>query len=108
LRERLLKRMAKVIREQDKLLRVFIERVKAAHPEARVYLIGSRARGDNLPYSDYDVLIILPKVDDRIETITRLRRLKPLGLNLDLLVLEESETRDPLVKKMLEGAKRLA
>ena len=29
----------------------------------RLVLFGSRARGDNNPYSDYDVLVVLPEKD---------------------------------------------
>jgi predicted nucleotidyltransferase len=38
--------------------------VRDFHPE-RIYLFGSRARGDSGPDSDYDVLLVLRELTDR-------------------------------------------
>lgn len=36
--------------------------VEALRPE-QIYLFGSRARGDNQPDSDYDIMVIVPRSD---------------------------------------------
>ncbi len=104
MRGRLLRAMAERLRRGDELLAEYVERIAERFPEARVLLVGSRARGDHLPYSDYDIVVVLPRVGDRIEAMVELRRLKPRGLSLDLIVLGEDELGDPLVAKMLENA----
>jgi uncharacterized protein len=38
--------------------------VKDFHPD-RIYLFGSRARGDAGPHSDYDVLLVLRELTDK-------------------------------------------
>ncbi len=49
--------------EQDPVLREIVDRlVPALHPE-RIYLFGSRARGDAGPDSDYDLLVVVPASD---------------------------------------------
>lgn len=40
-------------------------------PEAKAYLYGSRARGDNRPDSDIDVLILLPDYYEGAEYVKR-------------------------------------
>ncbi|WP_048191538.1 nucleotidyltransferase domain-containing protein [Pyrolobus fumarii] len=96
--------MAERLRRQDKLLMEYVKRILDNYPHARVILIGSRARGTQLPYSDFDLVVVLPRVHDKLTLIEELRRLKPRGLNLDLIVLEESELSDPIVKKMLKNS----
>lgn len=49
--------------EQDPVLREMVDRlVHALRPE-RIYLFGSRARGDIGPDSDYDLLAVVPDSD---------------------------------------------
>ncbi|MFQ5421532.1 MAG: nucleotidyltransferase domain-containing protein [Anaerolineae bacterium] len=66
--------------------------VAGLHPE-RIYLFGSRARGQNRTDSDYDLLIILPESD-----LPRHRReahaydlLWGIPIPVDLLVMTRSE-----------------
>ena len=87
LRKKLLKSRARKIREGDKLLREYVEKISRKYPKSTIILFGSRARGDYLPYSDYDIAVVLQKVDDKISEIEELRKLKPKGLPLDLLVI---------------------
>ena len=42
----------------DEALNDFKRSVNEAYPDATIYLFGSRARGDNLKHSDYDILVI--------------------------------------------------
>jgi hypothetical protein len=66
-------------------------------------LFGSRARGDYMPYSDYDIAVVFRKVTDERELMLRIRSLKPSGLPLDLLVLSVDDLSDPVIREMLKG-----
>ncbi|OYT27558.1 MAG: DNA polymerase subunit beta [Thermofilum sp. ex4484_82] len=107
LRRKLLKSRARKIREGDKLLREYVEKISRKYPKSTIILFGSRARGDYLPYSDYDLVVVLQEVDDKISTIEEFRRLKPRGLPLDLLVIRVDELSDPLILKMFRKCKIL-
>ncbi len=48
-----------------KILSAFAARVRAGHPEARIYAFGSRARGDSEPDSDFDVCVIVDEFSAR-------------------------------------------
>ncbi len=85
-----------------------MEKIRLMYPRSAIILVGSRARGDYLPYSDYDIVIVLEHVDDKLRLIEELRKLKPRGLSLDLIVvsLEEIHT-DPIIRQMLTTHKIL-
>ena len=72
------------------------------------YLIGSRARGDHLPYSDYDVVVVVPPGIDKLEAAERLRKLRRRPFPLDLIVLHSDEARDPLSAEILREEKSYA
>ena len=57
------------------------------HP-LRIYLFGSKARGDSGPDSDYDLLMILPKSDEARYRIAQraLELLWDLDASVDILV----------------------
>ena len=103
----MLRWLARALREADRALRLFAERVAERYPRSTIVLFGSRARGDHLPHSDYDVAVILEAVGDRVGAVEELRRLRPRGLPLDLVVLEVGDLGDPIVEKMLEGCRVL-
>lgn len=44
----------------DPLLDEIVRRLVAAYAPERIYLFGSRARGDAGPDSDYDLMVIVP------------------------------------------------
>jgi len=85
----------------------YVVRIASAHPRSAVILFGSRARGGYLPYSDFDLAVVLERVGDPLESIRSLRALKPRGLPLDLVVLEPRDLDDPLILKMLERCRIL-
>ncbi|NPV09094.1 MAG: nucleotidyltransferase domain-containing protein [Anaerolineae bacterium] len=45
---------------EERRLREMVRRLVEAYRPDRVYLFGSRARGDSGPDSDYDVLVVVP------------------------------------------------
>ena len=77
--------------------------VEAYHP-VRIYLFGSRARGDAAPDSDYDLLLVVP--DDAAPELTRSRlayeRLWDTGTAADVLVVTRGffESRSHLVASL--------
>jgi len=101
----LLRSLRRRVENSEKLLEEYVERLSRAYPEATILLFGSRARGDNLPYSDYDIAIVLPEPGcrDKIGKTIEARSLKPRGISVDVVILCRDELEDPLVKKMLEG-----
>jgi predicted nucleotidyltransferase len=63
----------------------------AAGSDARVIVFGSHARGDAGPDSDLDLLVIEPEVGSRRAEFVRLRkRLRGLGIPIDLVVVDSS------------------
>ncbi len=51
----------------DPVLREFLETIAPLRKHiTRVILFGSRARGDDRPDSDYDLLIVVPRKDDHL------------------------------------------
>ncbi len=48
------------ILDRDPILAEVVRRLLAAYQPAAVYLFGSKARGDEGPDSDYDLLVVVP------------------------------------------------
>jgi predicted nucleotidyltransferase len=63
-REELFEMMSK---EDHKILKEFAGRVHERFSAARVWAFGSRARGEATWESDFDILIVLSKVDQKID-----------------------------------------
>lgn len=63
-------------------------RLAAAAPDAQVILFGFHARGGADPYSDLDLLVIEPEVDNEAEESVRLHRtLRDLRVPIDIIVI---------------------
>jgi uncharacterized protein len=62
--------------------------VEAVHPE-RIYLFGSRARGDATKDSDYDVLLLFSQGEDSLRGLQReaYHALWGLGMPVDIVVM---------------------
>jgi predicted nucleotidyltransferase len=65
-----------------------VERLKAAYEPERVYLFGSRARGEGGPDSDYDILVVVPDGAQGGRRGSRLayQALRGTGTAVDVLV----------------------
>ena len=93
--------------EWEGAFREYAERLCRDPLVLEAYLVGSRARGDHLPYSDYDVAVVVPAGADKLEAAERLRALRRRPFPLDLVVLDEEEARSPLFRRMLEEGRPL-
>lgn len=56
-------------KHENYIVNLIKTKIKAKNPEAEIILYGSRARGDNNKYSDWDILILLnlPTVNIELE-----------------------------------------
>lgn len=64
----------------------------AAQSPAKIVLFGSRARGDERPDSDLDLLVIEREVESRWDERLRLRKeLSGLGVPIDLIVVSAKQ-----------------
>lgn len=82
--------------------------VEAANPE-KIILFGSYSRGDFTKNSDLDLLVIVPRVVDRIEEMARLRlvlRKIPMAIDVVVYSRDEVEEREHLRGTMLYHALR--
>ncbi len=89
--------------DTDRLLREYVAKIAEKYPASTIVLFGSRARGQHLPFSDYDVAVVMRKADDKIRIVEELYKHKPKELPLDVIIIEVSELQDPLVQNMLKN-----
>lgn len=90
------------IMKREELFRSYIERViELLEKRATLVLFGSRARGDHMTSSDYDLAVIIDYCDDILGLTEALLSIRPRGLSIDIVVLERRELGDPLVARML-------
>jgi len=79
----------------DPILKEIVRRLAENLRPERIYLFGSRARGEAGPDSDYDLLVVLP--DSELPGYKRdqaaFRALKGVGVAKDVLVLTREEFR---------------
>jgi len=94
-------------------IRVRISR--AAPPDSRVILFGSRARGEADDGSDFDVLVIEPEVEDSAGEAVRLRReLRDVLAPIDVVVVDRelarrrAAVRGTMVERALREGRVLA
>ena len=88
------------ILDSDPKLAELVRRLVDAHQPARLYLFGSRGRGQGDPESDYDLLMILERLDVPAYQIAQRAHglVWGLGISADILVWsrEEFDRRLPL------------
>lgn len=85
----------------EEQLRAMAAAIRAEIPDAEVRLFGSRARGEDRPDSDVDLLITAPDAwlaqQDRWAVLDRLRwQLSSPELPVDLLLFSQSQVRQRL------------
>jgi hypothetical protein len=88
LEERIRHDLPHLTEEDVRALAQIVDRLIAAYEPQRIYLFGSKARGDYGPDSDFDLLVVVP--DDAPESRRRSRlayeRLWGTGTAADVLV----------------------
>ncbi|MBU4246517.1 MAG: nucleotidyltransferase domain-containing protein [Nanoarchaeota archaeon] len=73
-----------------------LEKIKKKYPDAKILLFGSRARGDHLESSDYDLLIL----SDDFENVPFRKRLEEIyelvdrPANVEIICLTHKEFRE--------------
>ena len=86
-----------------------IERIVREFDPLRIILFGSRARGTARPDSDYDLLVVLPKIENKRQTtVAILRTLINVPASKDVVVTtpEEIELRGQTLGLVLRPALR--
>lgn len=80
--------MTDPILQQDPILESILRRLVAAYQPERVYLFGSKARGEAGPDSDYDLLLVVPDdaPPERRTSDLAYRVLRGTGIGADILV----------------------
>ncbi len=76
----------------DEVLQLAINRIVRSFAPVKIVLFGSRARGDAREDSDYDLLVVLPAVEDRFgATVALMAELGDLPMSKDIIVATQSE-----------------
>jgi len=68
--------MGRRVSEYEKRFREFVEELCRSGLAKEVYLVGSRARGDNTPSSDFDVVLVVGDDKDPVDVATKARAIK--------------------------------
>lgn len=104
MRQAVLKRLKERLERLDEIFKEYVRLLSRTYPKSTIVLFGSRARGDHLPYSDYDIMIVtkLRDSEDKLAKAVKAYNVKPAQLSVDLLVVSEEELNDPLIIKMLK------
>ncbi len=97
----MMRRFISLVSRYDNLFKQFIEEVVRKYPDSTIILFDSRSSGKNRPSSDFDVAVIMEGVDE-FEMATRISKLRPRGLPIDLVVLKPESLRR--FKWLLKGA----
>lgn len=70
-----------------------LKNIKEKYPDAKILLFGSRARGDQLESSDYDLLVLSDKFEDVpfTERIAEIYELVDRPVNVEMICLTHGE-----------------
>ncbi len=83
------------------MLEEYVGVLSRVYSRSTVVLFGSRARGESLPYSDYDIMVVLEEVGDKLSEAMCVYSLKPRPLPVDVVVVGVDELGDPIIMRML-------
>jgi uncharacterized protein len=76
----------------DQLIQTMTQRIVESFHPLRLILFGSRARNDAGPWSDFDLLVVLPLAPDKRKTAIEIRRiLADLPASKDIIVTTPEE-----------------
>jgi len=93
----------------ENVIAAMTERIVQQFNPLRIILFGSQARGDAGPWSDVDLLVVLPEVANKREAAVEVRRaLVNFTISKDIIVTtpDEIERRGDLVGTILRPALR--
>ena len=107
LRARFYKLMRDRMSKMEEDFRMFVEELCRSGLAKEVYLVGSRARGDSMPYSDYDIVLVVGGEIDPLDVAEKVRLARRARVPLDVVVLREDELGDPLYGEILKYRRRL-
>jgi predicted nucleotidyltransferase len=107
LRARFYKLMRDRVSRMEEDFRVFVEELCRSCLAKEVYLVGSRARGDSMPYSDYDIVLVIGGEIDPLGVVEKVRLTRVTRVPLDVVVLREDELGDPVYGEMLKYKRKL-
>jgi predicted nucleotidyltransferase len=84
--------MVSELLQRDPALAAIVRRVVELYRPERVYLFGSKARGDGGPDSDYDVMVVVPDEADAERLQSRRFHEQPWDLerSADVVVIKRS------------------
>ena len=99
--------MARKVESYERGFKEFTQLLCSSGLVVEAYLVGSRARGDSIPSSDFDVVVVVEDDVDTVDVAIRLRLLKRTSIPLDIIVLRRSDLDDPVYREMLRDAKRI-
>lgn len=85
----------------------FISRICKSRYVRKVFLVGSRARGDHIPSSDFDIVVVITSDKDPVEVAEDLFSMKREPVAIDLIVLSEDDLDNPMYREMLKDKKKL-
>jgi len=87
----------------ERVFRQYTAVLRNLFPRSTLILFGSRARGDYAPYSDYDVMVVVPVVKgaEKLRIAEEVLKVKPRELAVDVLPVGVEELDDPIIRKML-------
>lgn len=96
--------MSDIAVEDETLLRDVVQRLVELFQPERIYLFGSRARGDWREDSDYDLMVIVPHSDLPPHRRAQIayREINGVGISKDILVWtrEEFDRYSPVVASL--------
>jgi predicted nucleotidyltransferase len=72
----------------DPVLAEIVRRLVEAYRPERIYLFGSKARGDAGPDSDYDLMVVVPSAESSAwqQSLRTAAALRGMGIATDVLV----------------------